>query len=79
MPQPVPKPPAVRITDCPWGDCPAVYDTDGTDLIVRAYADIDPEHATAVGPLPAGELLGRIPRAVLLEAAHHLEQQGAGS
>ncbi len=71
-----PSRPVKRITDCPYGDCPAVYDTGGGDLIIRAYTDVDPAHAAAVGPLPDGELLGRVPRAMLLEAAHRLKLEG---
>lgn len=68
--------PPVRLTDdCPGSNCPAVYTTDG-GLLVRGYDDIAAADLAAIGPLPAGERLVRVPVEVVAEALRRLEGVG---
>jgi hypothetical protein len=64
--------------DCPDSNCPAVY-TSGRDgsLLVRGYDDIDLADLHAIGPVPAGERLVRVPIKVLAEAFRRLESEGS--
>lgn len=53
--------------------CPRIWFSDGGELLVQLYEA--PAGATsAIAPcyVPAGEVLGTMPREVLLEAAHNL-------
>ena len=56
------------------GGCARVWDLDGPDVIVQFYDDPNGALAAAVAPCyaPAGERFGRMPKAVLLEAARAL-------
>ena len=54
--------------------CSRVWELDGPDVIVQFYDDVDGTLAAAVAPCyaPPGEGFGRMPKAVLLEAAQTL-------
>jgi hypothetical protein len=70
--------PPVRLNgDCPANNCPAIYTTaqDGS-LLVRGYDDIDPADRRAIGPLPAGERLVRVPVEIVTEALRRLGEDG---
>lgn len=54
---------------CNTSGCPAVYTTDGTDLVVQGY--IVPDQRGA-GKVPEGETLVRIPRQLLVDAVRRL-------
>ncbi|MBB2940308.1 hypothetical protein FB565_000012 [Actinoplanes lutulentus] len=64
--------PRVVASLCGSGTCPTVYRTDDdTDhVLVQGYA------ATGVA-VPKGELLVKIPRELLLEAARRIQEQDA--
>jgi hypothetical protein len=70
--------PPVRLTDdCPGSNCPAVYSTDQGGLLVRGYTDIVDDDLDAIGPLPAGERVVRVPAEVVVDALRRLEARGA--
>ncbi len=78
MPTPTPPPPPVRITDCPWDDCPAAYtDTRPGWALLRLEAISDEEAKRLGVPLSPGELLGRAPIEMLDQAAHRRWGSGA--
>lgn len=55
--------------DCHQGStCPTVWDTEGDDLLIQGYQT--DSHELAV---PAGELIVRLPRQVILAAAKAME------
>lgn len=54
--------------------CPRIWLSDDGELIVQLYVAPEDAHGQ-IAPcyVPAGEVLGTMPAAVLLEAAHNLE------
>jgi len=65
--------------DCYNTNCPAVYidadkatDDHEGDLLIQGYEVSGTEVLAALGPLPDGERLVRVPRAVIAEAAQRM-------